>query len=138
MATGDVGAALIPAVAVLVIACPCALGLATPTAIMVGTGVGAQNGILIKNGEALQEAHRVDTVVFDKTGTLTEGKPIVTDVIPLGDHNVKEMLRLAASLESYSGHPLAKAVVAEAEKHGLSRSRTMDFSAVPGKGIEGL
>ncbi|HTK04879.1 MAG TPA: heavy metal translocating P-type ATPase [Candidatus Eisenbacteria bacterium] len=138
LVTGDVGAALIPAVAVLVIACPCALGLATPTAIMVGTGVGAQNGILIKNGEALQEAHKVDTVVFDKTGTLTEGKPAVTDVIPLGDHDVKVMLRLAASLEAYSEHPLAKAVVAEAQKHVLPLIKTMDFSAVPGKGIEGV
>ncbi|HSD12830.1 MAG TPA: heavy metal translocating P-type ATPase, partial [Patescibacteria group bacterium] len=135
--TGDVGAALVPAVAVLVIACPCALGLATPTAIMVGTGVGAQNGILIKNGEALEKARSVDTVVFDKTGTLTAGKPKVTDIVTLDSLTANEALRMAASLEAYSEHPLAKAIVDAAKEKGLALSRTMDFSAVPGKGIEG-
>ena len=136
--TGDFGAALIPAVAVLVIACPCALGLATPTAIMVGTGIGAQHGILIKNGEALQKAHSIDTVVFDKTGTLTEGKPTVTEIVTFGDTPANEVLHIAASLEAYSEHPLAKAVVAAAKEKGLKLSKTMDFTAVPGKGIEGV
>ncbi|MEY4745311.1 MAG: hypothetical protein RL272_1256 [Candidatus Parcubacteria bacterium] len=136
-ATGDIGSALVPAVAVLVIACPCALGLATPTAIMVGTGIGAQNGILIKNGEALEKAKTVDTVVFDKTGTLTAGRPRVTDIATFGPMDANEALRYAASLESYSEHPLAKAVVEAAKERGLRLSKTMEFSTVPGKGIEG-
>ncbi len=136
--TGDFGSALVPAVAVLVIACPCALGLATPTAIMVGTGTGALHGIIIKNGEAFEKARAVDTVVFDKTGTLTEGRPTVTDVVELGDMPADEALRIAASLENYSEHPLAKAIVDEAKKRKLALARTYEFSAVPGKGIEGV
>lgn len=135
--TGDVGSALIPAVAVLVIACPCALGLATPTAIMVGTGTGAMHGIIIKNGQAFEKARAVDTVVFDKTGTLTEGRPTVTDVVELGTMPANEALRIAASLENYSEHPLARAIVDEAKRRGLALTRTYEFTALPGKGIEG-
>ncbi len=136
--TGDVSSALIPAVAVLVIACPCALGLATPTAIMVGTGTGAQHGIIIKNGQALEKAHAVDTIVFDKTGTLTEGRPTVTDVVALAAMPADEALRIAASLETYSEHPLARAIVAEAKKRNLALARTYEFTVLPGKGIEGV
>src|SRR4030042_454461 len=98
-------------ISVLIIACPCALGLATPTAIMVGTGKGAENGILIKNGEALETAHRVDTVVFDKTGTLTKGKPEVTDIVPYGSSSRKDVLRMAAIAEKGSEHPLGDAII---------------------------
>jgi Cu+-exporting ATPase len=135
--TQDAGKALETAVAVLVIACPCALGLATPTAVMVGTGTGAQHGILIKNGEALARAEEIGAVVFDKTGTLTEGRMRVTDVTPCADLPHEEILRLAASLETYSSHPLAKAVVAAAKSKGLPLARTADFDTVPGKGIVG-
>ena len=124
--------AFVNAVAVLVIACPCALGLATPTAIMVGTGRGAREGILIKSGEALERARNLDVVVFDKTGTLTEGKPIVTDVIG-GD----DVLRYAAALESSSEHPLALAVTRKAKELGLAVSKVVDFASVSGKGIRG-
>lgn len=136
--TGDIGAALIPAVAVLVIACPCALGLATPTAIMVGTGTGARRGILIKNAEALEKTKNIDTVVFDKTGTLTVGKPVVTDlIICKAGFDEKEALRLASSLEAFSEHPLARAVVAEAKKHGVVPGMTEGFFTMPGKGVWG-
>jgi Cu+-exporting ATPase len=127
---GDFTAAMIRLVAVLVIACPCALGLATPTAIMVGTGKGAELGILFKNSEALETAHRLQVVVLDKTGTLTVGEPVVTDV--LGD---EQTLRLAASAERGSEHPLAQAIVAEAEARGLTLSDLRDFEAVAGHGI---
>ncbi len=136
-ATGDIGRAMTAAVAVLVIACPCALGLATPTAIMVGTGVGAEQGILIKNGETLQRARAIDMVVFDKTGTLTEGKPRVTDILAHAGFPDTELLRLAASLETYSEHPLAIAIINAAKKRGLTLSGAINFSATPGKGIEG-
>lgn len=140
--TGSVAASLIPAVAVLVIACPCALGLATPTAIMVGTGRGARHGILIKNGEALEKAKRVDMVVFDKTGTLTTGKPRVTDVISTlasGDmRDADEILRIAASLEKGSEHPLAQAIVARAAEKQLDLLEVKKFSAAPGKGVAGM
>jgi Cu+-exporting ATPase len=136
--TADIAAAVIAAVAVLVVACPCALGLATPTAIMVGTGTGARHGILVKSGEALEKAYKIDTVVFDKTGTLTEGKPKVTDVIACaGDASDAEIIALAASLESHSEHPLAKAVIEAAAERGASVVQPTGFQAVPGQGIKG-
>jgi len=137
LSTGDIIASLGPAIAVLVIACPCALGLATPTAVMVGTGTGAARGILIKNADALERVQKIDTVIFDKTGTLTLGKPTVVDIVAGGAHDEDDVLRIAASLEQYSEHPLAKAVVAEAARRGLALTRTSDFNAVPGKGIVG-
>ncbi|MEW5896819.1 MAG: heavy metal translocating P-type ATPase [Nanoarchaeota archaeon] len=130
--------ALIIAVSVLVIACPCALGLATPTAIMVGTGKGAEKGILIKGGDALETAHRLSAVVFDKTGTLTQGKPEVTDIIP--SHNPiteEELLQLAASLEQSSEHPLAQAIVGKAKEKNLKLEAIKNFKAIPGQGVEG-
>lgn len=126
-------------IAVLVISCPCALGLATPVAIMVGTGVGAKFGILIKSGEALQEARNVNTVVLDKTGTITEGRPRVTDIISYDAGKTGgEILTLAAALEKPSEHPLADAVVGEAEERGLKLPEVSEFQAVFGKGIEGV
>ncbi len=130
-------AALLAATAVVVIACPCALGLATPTAIMVGTGKGAENGILIKSGGALETAQSLDAVVFDKTGTLTHGSPEVTDVIPLGDAEAAHVLAVAAALEQGSEHPLAEAVVAYAESSGIEFAQAEGFAAVPGHGVEG-
>ncbi len=127
--------ALVTFVAVLIIACPCALGLATPTAIMVGTGRGAELGILIRGGEVLEQARLVDTVVFDKTGTLTLGEPAVTDVIALDTFEEDVVLSLAASAEMDSEHPLASAVRAEAEARGVEPARPRDFEAVPGKGV---
>ncbi len=122
--------------AVIVIACPCALGLATPTAIMVGTGKGAERGILIKGGEPLEAANRIDAIVFDKTGTLTHGKPEVTDVLTVaGDE--EDILRIAASLERSSEHPLAEAIVAYAEEEGIDLEDVDGFRAIPGHGIEG-
>ncbi len=123
-------------VAVLVIACPCALGLATPTAIMVGTGVGAEHGILIKSGEALEIAHRIDTVVFDKTGTITEGKPRLTDVIPLEGFSRSQVLRFASGAEKGSEHPLGAAIIQAAEAEGLDIPLPKDFSALSGRGIQ--
>ena len=122
-------------VAVLIIACPCALGLATPTAIIVGTGKGAEKGILIKRAEALETAHRVDTVVLDKTGTLTTGKPAVTDLFAVNGVSEAELLGLAASAERTSEHPLAQALVDEARARGLELARTDNFQAIPGKGL---
>jgi Cu+-exporting ATPase len=129
--------ALVNAVAVLIIACPCALGLATPMSIMVGTGRGAQAGILVKNAEALEKLEKVDTLVVDKTGTLTEGKPRVVKIRAFGACDEKELLHLAASLERASEHPLAAAVTAAAEAAGLTLSPSKEFSSVPGKGIAG-
>ena len=123
-------------ISVLVIACPCALGLATPTAIMVGTGKGAENGILIKSGEALEIAHKLDTIVFDKTGTITQGKPIVTDVLVFNQLSQEELLILAASAETHSEHPLGVAIVEKAKEQHLEFIKIDDFSAVPGKGIK--
>jgi Cu+-exporting ATPase len=123
-------------IAVLVISCPCALGLATPVAIMVGTGKGAQHGVLVKSAEALEILHTVKTVVMDKTGTITEGKPRVTDIQPLGGISGKELLTIAASIEKPSEHPLAEAVVVEAEKEGITLRRVDDFEAVSGRGIK--
>jgi Cu+-exporting ATPase len=124
-------------IAVLIIACPCALGLATPTAVMVGTGLGAKNGILIKSAEALQLAHRIDTVVFDKTGTLTKGEPELTDVVNFGDWNSDELLALAASVEKNSEHPLGEAIVDGALARDLDLSPPEDFHSITGKGVEG-
>lgn len=128
--------ALLSFVAVLIIACPCALGLATPTAIMVGTGRGAELGVLIRGGEVLERARFIDTVVFDKTGTLTVGEPSVTDIVALGSASPDEVLRLAASAETDSEHPLAAALRQKAVDDGASTSRPSEFEAVPGKGIK--
>ena len=125
-------------ISILVISCPCALGLATPTAIMVGTGKGATNGILIKSAEALETAHSIDTVVLDKTGTITQGTPVVTNVLCKEGTSQKELLQIAASLEKLSEHPLADAIVSEAEKGGLSFLPVSDFKQIPGQGITGL
>jgi len=134
---GQFTPAMIRLVAVLVIACPCALGLATPTAIMVGTGKGAELGILFKNSAALETAHRLQSVVLDKTGTLTVGKPAVTDIVTQDtEHETRDtILRLAASAERGSEHPLGQAIVAEAEARGLALADPQNFEAVPGKGI---
>ncbi len=123
-------------IAVLVISCPCALGLATPVAIMVGTGKAAQQGILIKSAEALEILHHVDTVVLDKTGTVTEGRPEVTELYPAAGVSEEELLRLAASAEALSEHPLAQAVIRCAEERGIPLSEAKDFSATPGGGVE--
>lgn len=128
----DVSHSLIFAVSVVVIACPCALGLATPTALMVGTGRGAKMGILIKNGEVLEKVNDIDTVVFDKTGTITVGKPEVTDIV--GDE--KQVLSLAARLEAGSEHPLALAILAESKKQQIDLASVKDFQAVSGKGVQ--
>jgi Cu+-exporting ATPase len=130
-----VAAAMINAVAVLIVACPCALGLATPTAIMVGTGRGAERGILIKSGEALEMACRIDTIVLDKTGTITRGKPRVTGVFPAPGRTESELLRLAASAERYSEHPLGKAIVEAAAERGLALKEATEFSALAGHGV---
>jgi P-type Cu+ transporter len=134
--TGDIYQSFVPAVAVLVIACPCSLGLATPTAIMVGTGLGARRGILIKNGEALEKGKKIDVVVFDKTGTLTEGKPKVVDILACGaSTSADEVLVLAASIERLSEHPLAQAIVLAAREKNLPFKDVHDFVNVPGKGV---
>lgn len=123
-------------ISVLVIACPCALGLATPTAIMVGTGKGAEHGILIKGGEALETAHKIQTVVLDKTGTITEGKPVVTDILTTEGIDKTELLRFSASAEKGSEHPLGEAIVNMAEQENLDLTKADSFEAIPGKGIE--
>ncbi len=129
--------ALVNAVAVLIIACPCALGLATPMSIMVGVGRGATHGVLVKNAEALERLERVDLVLVDKTGTLTEGKPRVTSVIALGDRNEVDILRLAATVEQASEHPLAGAIVTAARERGAQLGRLERFQSTTGKGVEG-
>ncbi len=129
----NVATALVFAVAVMVIACPCALGLATPTALMVGTGRGAKMGILIKNGEILEAANNIDTIVFDKTGTITEGKPQVTDIV--GDQ--KSVLQFAASLEKLSEHPLAPAILAAAKKEDITLKPVANFTVIEGQGVSG-
>jgi len=128
--------AIFATVAVLVIACPCALGLATPTALMVGSGMGAENGILIREGRAIQTLKNVHTVIFDKTGTITRGKPGVTDVIPAKGFKAEEVLRLAASVEMGSEHPLGQAVVKEAEEKGINLIEPKGFEAVAGRGVK--
>jgi len=153
--TGDIAQSIIPAVAVLVIACPCSLGLATPTAIMVGTGLGAKRGILIKNGEALEKGKKIDVVMFDKTGTLTEGKPAITDIISVmefrisnfefrnnsqntNDQDTKNfILQMAASLEKLSEHPLGLAIVNAAKDKNLTLNEVSEFENLVGRGIKG-
>ena len=130
--------ALVNAVAVLIIACPCALGLATPMAIMVGTGRGARAGVLIKNAEALEVLEKVDTLVVDKTGTLTEGKPTLTTIVPAASVEEPTLVRLVASLERGSEHPLASALIRAAEEQKLTMSEARDFHYVPGKGVSGI
>ncbi len=130
--------ALIAAVSVLIIACPCALGLATPMSIMVGTGRGAHAGVLIKNAEALERLEKVDTLVVDKTGTLTEGKPAMTAVISAGSISESDLLRVAASLERGSEHPLAEAIIGAAQEQGLQFAATTGFRAETGKGVHGI
>lgn len=135
---GDLKFSLTIFISVLVIACPCALGLATPTAIMVGTGKGAENGILFKGGEALETAHKINTIVFDKTGTLTQGKPAVTDILPFGALDAEGLLQLAASAEKASEHPLGQAIVLSAQARGLELTPAVDFLSVTGQGIEAM
>ena len=130
--------ALLNTVAVLIIACPCAMGLATPTAIMVGTGKGAEHGILIKDAESLETAHKINTIIFDKTGTLTKGTPEVTDIIPIDSISKDELLRLAGSIEKGSEHSLAEAIVKSAEDKKIILSKVEKFKAIPGHGVEGI
>ncbi|HTL89546.1 MAG TPA: heavy metal translocating P-type ATPase [Leptolyngbya sp.] len=135
---GNVTLALITAIGVLIIACPCALGLATPTSVMVGTGKGAENGILIKGAESLELAHQIQTIVLDKTGTLTEGKPTVTDFTSIaGSANELEILRLAASVEHNSEHPLAEAVGRYAQTQAVALDNVQNFAAIAGSGVQG-
>lgn len=133
----DVTFALSSAIAVLVVSCPCALGLATPVAIMVGTGKGANAGLLIKSGEALEHAHGINVVVLDKTGTITQGKPVVTDVVLVKEEKRVQMLTVAMALEKNSEHPLAEAILNYCEENNVVKKDCQDFLAVPGKGIEG-
>lgn len=135
---GNFSAGLINAVAVLVIACPCALGLATPAAIMVGSGMGARAGILMRDAQALETAGKLTTLVLDKTGTLTEGKPVVTDVVMLPGASESQLLAVAAALEQGSRHPLAQAVAAYAHEHGVAAQRVESFQSLSGKGVYGL
>jgi len=128
--------ALLNFVAVMIIACPCALGLATPTAIMVGTGKGAEKGILIKGGESLETAHKLDTIVFDKTGTLTKGEPEVTNIVSINSQSEENILKYAASAERNSEHPLAEAIIKRAEERKLELHDPKDFQAIEGHGIE--
>jgi Cu+-exporting ATPase len=137
-ALGFPSRALLNFVAVLIIACPCALGLATPTAIMVGTGKGAERGILIKSGESLETIHKVDTFVFDKTGTLTNGRPEVTDILPASGRAAGELLSLAAAVENGSEHPLGQAVVRKARAEGAVPERADEFRALEGMGVEAV
>ncbi|HEV2094599.1 MAG TPA: heavy metal translocating P-type ATPase, partial [Rubrobacter sp.] len=130
--------ALTAAISVLIIACPCALGLATPTAIMVGTGKAAENGVLVKGGEALETTRRIDAVVLDKTGTLTQGKPAVTGLVPAEGFSEEELLRLAAAAEVGSEHPLAEAIVARAGESGLPLPKAEEFGSVTGRGVKAV
>jgi P-type Cu+ transporter len=129
--------AMLNFVSVLIIACPCAMGLATPTAVMVGTGIGAENGILIKGGESLEKAYKLTTVVFDKTGTLTVGRPEVTDVIPVPGFSGDDILKISASIEALSEHPLARAIVEKAKSQGITTEPVEDFEAISGFGARG-
>ena len=135
LGTGNLALSIIPAVAVLIIACPCALGLATPTSIMVGTGLGASRGILIKNGEALERGKKIDIVMFDKTGTLTVGRPQVNEVVAVADMSADEILVLAGSLEKLSEHPLAQAVVRSAQEKNLTLIEAINFTNLSGRGV---
>jgi Cu+-exporting ATPase len=131
----DPSSALIISVSVLVIACPCALGLATPTAIMVGTGKGANKGILIKGGDALETAHKLKSIIFDKTGTITNGVPSVTDIISLSSDSEERLLQVAASIEKMSEHPLADAIIKEAKEKNIEFKKATNFKAIPGHGV---
>jgi len=133
---GVVTLAIFALVATLVIACPCALGLATPTALMVGSGMGAENGVLIRHGEAIQTLKNVDTIVFDKTGTITKGKPEVTDIVPAEGHAKEKVLRLAASVEVGSEHPLGEAILRKAKEENLELYKAEEFEAVTGRGVK--
>jgi Cu+-exporting ATPase len=133
---GNFTRALINFTAVMVIACPCSLGLATPTSIMVGTGKGAENGILIKGAEHLENAHRLTTIVLDKTGTITKGQPEVTDIVTLSSLSSKEILKLSAAAEKNSEHPLAQAIVKSGQEQGLTAADPEEFTAIPGYGVE--
>jgi Cu+-exporting ATPase len=135
---GQGALALYAAIAVLVIACPCALGLATPTALMVGSGMGAENGVLIRKGAAIQVLKDVGVIVFDKTGTITEGKPRVTDVVPAEGADEAQVLEVALALESNSEHPLARAIVNEGAARGLAPAAVTGFEAVSGSGVRGM
>ena len=135
--TGNTTAGIIAAVSVLVISCPCALGLATPTAIMVGTGKGAENGILIKNGASLETAYKIDALVLDKTGTITKGKPEVTDIVPLNNRSEREVLEITAAVENKSEHPLAETIVKKAREFIDNVPDAQDFESYPGKGVSG-
>jgi len=135
--TPDFTLALLNFVSVLIIACPCAMGLATPTAVMVGTGLGAENGILIKGGESLEKAYKLTTIVFDKTGTLTVGKPVVTDLIPVEGTRKEDVLKIAASIEALSEHPLAQAIIEKARSEGISPEPVEGFEALTGLGAKG-
>ncbi len=135
--TGNSAIALINAVAVLIISCPCALGIATPIAVMVGTSVGAKNGILIKDGESFEKAKKIDTVVFDKTGTLTKGTPLVQEIISLNDFSREEVLKISASLSQNSEHPLSQAITKKAKLDKAKLEEIDSFSEIPGKGIVG-
>jgi len=135
---GDFTVALVNAVAVLVIACPCALGLATPTAIMVGTGQGARAGVLIRNAQALELAEKIEVLAVDKTGTLTEGRPAITDFLPAAGIEERELLRIAASLEQASTHPLAAAIVNRAQADGIGLVMPQDVLATAGRGLIGV
>ncbi len=130
--------AFISLIAVLIVACPCALGLATPAAIVVGTGKGAQNGILIKGGEYLEKAYKIRTVIFDKTGTLTEGHPSVTDIVPIGDLSKNELVSLSASTEKNSEHPLAEAILEYAKTHNILYKKAKTFETIPGSGVRAV
>lgn len=132
---GDFNIGLINAVAVLVIACPCALGLATPTAIMVGTGKAAENGILIKSGEHLERTHKMDTIIFDKTGTITKGEPELTDILTFSEYSRDEILRISASVEKASEHPLGQSIVKKAEEELVRFTNPESFMSIPGKGL---
>ncbi|MGN0460732.1 MAG: heavy metal translocating P-type ATPase [Ruminococcus sp.] len=132
------GFALARGISVLVISCPCALGLATPVAIMVGSGVGAKNGILFKTAESLENAGKTDYVLLDKTGTITQGEPVVTEIIPCGNIESEQLLTFACSLEEKSEHPLAKAIIKKAEEKGITPNKVSDFKALVGSGVEGV
>jgi len=134
----EVAFAIVSATTVLIIACPCALGLATPMSVMVGVGKAAEAGVLIRNGEALQSASKITTMVLDKTGTITEGAPKVTDVVIASDHSHNDVLSLAASLESGSEHPLAMAIVESAKEQGVPIHSVTDFQSIAGKGVEAM
>lgn len=122
-------------ISVIVISCPCALGLATPVAIMVGSGQGAKKGVLFKDAAALERLHQIDTLVLDKTGTITEGRPSLTDVVPFQGQSQTDLLTLAASLEAHSEHPLALAITTAAEENGLALQKVSDFDALSGRGV---